>query len=154
MKDNPYKNLPIEDQKSILAVLEANRRYAPEHVVLALRESLDEVQRHAKQLVDMAAAKSGKHYYRSRFPEGDEDLYVYGGEDYEGDIRFRWEKVGGNDVVSVNAFDDSWRMLHALPDLIALMGGLNVDGERSSPTIEEFIAELEKAGFSEYRSNV
>jgi hypothetical protein len=147
---NPYSNLPIEDQRSLLAVLSAHGDEVPDSIISALKDSLEAIQKDAEKLAAMAMAKTGKHYYVSRYPEGLRNLYVYAGGDFEGDIMFQWEKVGGQEVASMTVFDDTWKMLAALPDLIELMARLGAN-DRSSATIEEFIAELEAIGFSEYR---
>ena len=72
--------------------------------------------------------------------------YESGGCD--GKFRFVWEKIG----IQLRAYDDSWEVLAQMPELINLMGRIQI--EELKPTISEFAEMLKGIGFKDLTERV
>lgn len=67
--------------------------------------------------------------------------YESGGCD--GEFKIVWDNIG----IQLRAYDDSWEVLSKMPELIDLMGRIQI--EESKPTIEEFAEMLKNIGFKD-----
>lgn len=77
---------------------------------------------------------------------GEPHIYVgmyYESGDCEGEFKIEWNKIG----IQLRAFDDSWEILNKMPELIDLMGRIQI--EELKPTIEEFAEMLKGIGFKD-----
>lgn len=75
-------------------------------------------------------------------------MHIYVGMYYEsggcdGEFRIVWDNVG----IQLRAYDDSWEVLSHMPELIDLMGWIQM--EKLKPTIEEFAEMLKRIGFKD-----
>lgn len=62
-----------------------------------------------------------------------------------GEIRMRWEKLGGDIVSRLSVYSDGWHVLWELRDVIEKL--VAIDGEDITP--EEFCKILDKCGFQD-----
>ena len=60
-----------------------------------------------------------------------------------GEFKIVWDNVG----IQLQAYDDSWEVLSHMPELIDLMGRIQIEGLK--PTIEEFAEMLKGIGFKD-----
>ena len=77
---------------------------------------------------------------------GDPHIYIgmyYENEGCDGEFRIVWDNVG----IQLRAYDDSWEVLSHMPELIDLMGRIQM--EKLKPTIEEFAEMLKRIGFKD-----
>lgn len=71
--------------------------------------------------------------------------YFYPEGGTEAEMKVKWEKLFGKVIPHLSAYDDSWRMLSQLHDLIDLMGQYN--NQNISP--EKFCELLKQCGFGD-----
>lgn len=67
--------------------------------------------------------------------------YENGGTD--GEFMIVWDDIG----IQLRAYDDSWKVLSYMPELIDLIGKIQI--EKSKPTINEFAEMLKGIGFKD-----
>ena len=61
----------------------------------------------------------------------------------DGEFRIVWDDIG----IQLRAYVDSWEVLSSMPELIDLMGRIQI--EELNPTIEEFAEMLKGIGFKD-----
>lgn len=61
----------------------------------------------------------------------------------DGEFKIVWDNIG----IQLRAYDDSWEVLSNMPELIDLMGRIQIEELR--PTIEEFAEMLKSIGFKD-----
>ena len=61
----------------------------------------------------------------------------------EGEFKIVWDSIG----MQLRAYDDSWEALSHMPELIDLMGRIQI--EEMKPTIKEFAGMLKSIGFKD-----
>lgn len=61
----------------------------------------------------------------------------------DGEFRIVWDDIG----IQLRAYDDSWEVLSHMPELIDLMGRIQI--EELKPTISEFAEMLKGIGFKD-----
>lgn len=61
----------------------------------------------------------------------------------DGEFRIVWDDIG----IQLRAYDDSWEVLSHMPELIDLMGRIQI--EELKPTIKEFAEMLKGIGFKD-----
>ena len=67
--------------------------------------------------------------------------YERGGTD--GEFKIVWDDIG----IQLRAYDESWKVLSNMPELIDLMGRIQI--EELKPTISEFAEMLKRIGFKD-----
>lgn len=72
--------------------------------------------------------------------------YEYGGTD--GEFHLVWDGIG----IQLQAYNDSWAVLTQMPELIDLMGRIQI--EELKPTISEFAEMLKGIGFQDITERV
>jgi hypothetical protein len=152
---NLYESFTEDQLEAGLAELRMENRYSERPANMAIQTLIQDVldtRRRAAELkrqdIVRAAAMQGVHWYRGDAPRGcDAALYVYAGDNFDGELTFTWRKHYGNRVIELSAYSDSWETLEALPELRALMTRARVSPMENAIGIDEFIAELGKLGF-------
>lgn len=87
--------------------------------------------------------------YRSWYKDavvGEPHIYIglyYENGGCDGEFRIVWDNIG----IQLRAYDDSWKVLAQMPELIELLGKIQI--EESKPTIKEFSELLKSIGFKD-----
>ncbi len=77
---------------------------------------------------------------------GEPHIYIgmyYENGSCDGAFRVVWDNIG----IQLRAYDDSWEVLSHMPELIGLMGRIQI--EELNPTVQEFAEMLKGIGFKD-----